>query len=170
MLGGRFLGLVGRRRLDGLFTEQIAEQRRVVLASKEARQFAPQPVRQLLFGKGVLALFQPVQKEGAEKHLASRIPGPFLLTELGLKGFALGLQLGQPFGDRTLRQRILRGARPSDVKIASGKSAVTLFQQLQAGWNRRCSESQASPFSRRVRPAILMADNRISLIYISGYC
>ena len=80
--------------------QQIGEQRLVVVAGEEARQFPAQPRNQALGEFLIIALLQPVQHQRAEQYLAPCVLGPILLAELCLQGFTLGFELGYPFLDR----------------------------------------------------------------------
>ena len=79
--------------------EQIVKQLLVDVAGEEAGQFAAQPV-----GQGarnvVAAVFEAMEDERAEQHLAARVPGAFLFAEPGFECRALCIQLGETFFDR----------------------------------------------------------------------
>jgi len=78
----------------GWCDQQIGEQRLVVVAREEARQFPAQPRTQALGEFLIPALFQPIQYQRPEQYLAPCVLGSILLAQSCLQGFALGFELG----------------------------------------------------------------------------
>ncbi|CAH1661856.1 conserved hypothetical protein [Hyphomicrobiales bacterium] len=90
--------LPGRRVVD-----QVGKQFLVTGARQEVGQLTLEPFAQAPGKFFILAVFEAMQDERAEQHLAARVVGAFLLRQTGLERGALRIQFGQALFDRFAR-------------------------------------------------------------------
>lgn len=82
-----------------LLFDKLREERAIILADQEAREFPPEPIGETARELGIMATLQTLEQKRAEKHLAAGIDRALLFGEPRLKGLLPGLELRNAFGD-----------------------------------------------------------------------
>ena len=98
----RFPG-AARRLAGGRAADQIGKEFLVTGAREEVGQFTLEPFAQASGKFLILTVFEAMQDERTEQHLAARVVGAFLLGQSGLERGALRIQFGQALFDRFAR-------------------------------------------------------------------
>jgi len=82
-----------------LLFDKLREERAIILADQEAREFAFEPIRETACELGIMAILQTLEQKRTEQDLATGINGTLLLRKPGLKRLLPRLELRNTFGN-----------------------------------------------------------------------